>query len=136
LTYSNLGDALWIAGRRGEATVAFNAAERSAVAALDIDPNETNRRMDLAWIRAMLGDSDSARSLIDSALAKAPDDPYVYYIDALIWLRADDAGEALSALQIAVDKGYPKTLLAAEPHLARLRQHPRFNEILTRGEID
>ena len=90
--------------------------------------------MDLAWILAMLDQSDEARVLISRALEQAPDDPYVYYINGLIWLRLGDIDESLSSLQIAVDKGYSKVLLAAEPHLTPLRQDPRFNQLLAQGE--
>ena len=114
---------------------AFEAAAQSAVAALDVDPNDPNRRMDLAWIRAMQGYADEARDLIDTARSQTTDDPYVHYIDALIWLRADNPDEALDALEIAVDQGYSKVLLAAEPHLTKLRQHPRFNALLARSEV-
>jgi serine/threonine-protein kinase len=134
LTHSNLGDALWVAGRREEATQTFEKAEQLALEAFDVDPNDPNRQMDLAWIQAMLGQSEDARTLIDRARGQSPNDPYVYYIDALIWLRSDNADEALAALEIAVEKGYSTTLLAAEPHLARLRQHPRFNQLLSRSE--
>jgi tetratricopeptide (TPR) repeat protein/TolB-like protein len=135
LTHSNLGDALWIAGHHDEATQSFEAAEKLVVAAFDVNPNDANRQMDLAWIRAMLGQVDTARTLIERSRSLSPDDPYVNFIDALIWLRTDDAEKALRALELAVDKGYPKTLLAAEPHLARLRQHPRFNQLLSRSEV-
>jgi tetratricopeptide (TPR) repeat protein/TolB-like protein/DNA-binding winged helix-turn-helix (wHTH) protein len=135
LTHSNLGDALWIAGRHDEAILSFEEAEKLAIAALDVNPNDPNRQMDLAWILAMLGRVEEARALIERAQSLSPDDPYVYFIDALIWLQTDDAEEALAALEMAVDKGYSKTLLAAEPHLSRLRQHPQFNQLLSRSEV-
>ena len=131
LKLSNLGDALWIADRTDEATRVFERAETLAVGALDVNPNNANTQMDLAWIRAMLGEYVEARDLIGRSLSQSPNDPYVHYIDALIWLRTEDADEALAALELAVNEGYPKVLLSAEPHLARLRQRPRFNELLT-----
>lgn len=134
LMRSNLGDALWIADRRDEATEAFSRAEQLAIAALDVNPSDPNVQMDLAWIRAMLGRHDEARGLIEQARIKSPDDPYVYFIDALIWLRTNDADEALFALETAVEMGYSQVLLAAEPHLAGLRQHPRFNKLLAYSE--
>lgn len=134
LAQSNLGDALWIAGRHQEARDAFEKARQLVTQGLDVNPNDPLAQMDLAWIMAMLGKSDEARELIDRALAQAPEDPYVYYIDALIWLRLEDDDKALASLDTAVSKGYSKVLLAAEPHLASLRQDPRFNQLLADGE--
>ena len=134
LKLSNLGDALWIAARYDEAMAAFEAAEQLAIAALDVNPNDANVEMDLAWIRAMLGKNDEARTLIEHARSQASDDPYIDYIDALIWLRSDNTDAALTALEAAVQKGYSQTLLAAEPHLAALRQQPRFNRLLAHSE--
>jgi len=134
LKRSNLGDALWVAGKQEEAKEVFAAAERLAIVALDVNPNDANHEMDLAWIRAMLGKNNEARTLIEHARSQAANDPYGDYIDALIWLRSDDIDAALTALETAVQKGYSQTLLAAEPHLATLRMHPRFNRLLASSE--
>lgn len=131
LSLSNLGDALWVAGEHDEALRAFESAEKLASNALQVNPNDPNFQMDLAWINAMLDKNAEARTLIDRARARAPDDPYVYYIDGLILLRNGDTEAALTALETAAEKGYSLTLLAAEPQLEALRQHPRFTHILT-----
>ena len=135
LRLSNLGDALWIADRRDEALAVFRQAEELAVAALDVNPNDTSIQMGLAWIRAMLGEHQGARELIERARSLAQDDPYADYLDALIWLRTDDVDEALAALERAVDAGYSQILLAADPHLERLRQSPRFNQLLADARV-
>ena len=132
LKWSNLGDALWIAGNSGEARQVFSTAEELATSALQVNPNDAGYLMDLAWISAMLGKNEDARTLIDKARSQAPDDPYVHYIDGLILLRSGDADTALSALEVAAEKGYSLQMMAAEPHLASIRDHPRFNAILER----
>ena len=48
-------------------------------------------------------------------------------------LRQGDSVAALEALKLAVDKGYSVKLMAAEPHLASLHGHPKFNEIVGPG---
>ena len=35
------------------------------------------------------------------------------------------------AVRDAIDKGYSRILIAAEPHLEELRQDPRFNELMS-----
>ena len=126
LARSNLGDALWAAGREDEAIREFEAAEALAAGALSVNPNDPYTMMDLAWIRAMLNKPIEARALIDKARELAPDDPYTYYYDALILLRAGNENAAIEALQVAAEKGYSKVMLAAEPHLETLRGDPRF----------
>ena len=45
-----------------------------------------------------------------------------------------DADGAVDSLEIAVEKGYPTTVLAAEPHLAPLRSDRRFIAIIGRDK--
>ena len=55
---------------------------------------------------------------------------YASDIDALILLRGGADEAALTRLETATDKGYSVEMLAAEPHLASLSEHPRFRVIL------
>ncbi len=126
LAHATLGDALWFGGRKTAALQEFAVAELLASSAFDVNPNDPLTMMDLAWIRAMLDERDDARRLIDMAQRMAPDDPYAYFYDALINLKAGNRSDALAALQTAVDKGFSRKLLAAEPHLASLREDPQF----------
>ena len=130
LVWSNLGDALWVADRRSDASDAFSQAEDLARRDLQVNPNDGVTLMDLAWIRAMLDDSVDARYLIDRANGFLESDPYVHYIDGLIWLRSGDADHALEALEMAADMGYSLQMLAAEPHLSSLRDDSRFKAII------
>jgi len=130
LARSSLGDALWIAGREDEALREFEDAERFVENPLQVNPNDPYIVMDLAWIKAMLGKLDEARALIDRARDMAPDDPYSYYYDGMVFLRAGDKQAAMTALEIAAEKGYPGELLGVEPHLAELRDEPRFLAIV------
>ena len=132
LLWSNLGDALWVAGRNDEAQTTFEQAETLALAAIEVNPNSANNQMDLAWISAMLGKTDAAREHIELARSLVPDSPYMHYIDALILIRVGDTESALSALELAVDNGYSVGVIAAEPHLGEIRENPRFRAILER----
>ena len=81
----------------------------------------------------MLGDEQAARTDIMRAMESSPDDPYTSYIEALILVRYGDVGQALDSLERAVANGYSTTILKAEPLLASLRGHPRF-EALTNAQ--
>lgn len=133
LARSNLGDALWVAGREADALQEFARAEALALGAFEVNPNNPFTMMDLAWIQAMLGKPEEARKLMDKALTLAPDDPYTHYYDALVYLKAGDKNAALTALEIAVGKGYSALMLAAEPHLKPLRDDPRFSILIISG---
>ena len=122
LPKSNLGDALSIAGRKDDAKREFEAADRLANDALQVNPNDPFTLMDLAWIKASLGKDIEARRLIDRALELVPSDPYVHYINGLILNRHGDSEGAIAALQTAVEYGYPDALLADDPNTSNLRQ--------------
>lgn len=132
LARSNLGDALWVAGRTADATAAYRQAEPLAEQALRINPKDPFAMMDLAWIRAMLGKDGEARTLINTALQLAPDDPYSHYYDGLVHLRAGDKERAIGAFEEAVERGYSQRLLAVEPLLEPVRLNPHFAEIVNR----
>lgn len=133
LARSNLGDALWIAGRADDARREFETAEEMAEGAQGVNPNDPFTMMDRAWIQAMLDKPEVARRLINKALELAPDDPYTHYINALVYLRSGNRNAALDALEKAAEIGYSRQMLAAEPHLAPLKADPRFATIVNDG---
>jgi len=133
LARSNLGDALWNAGRKAEAQHEYGKAETMAESALAVNPNDPLKMMDLAWIRAMLDKHEEARVLMNKALVMAPDDPYTYYYDGIVYLRAGDKEAAIDALEIAADKGYPRLMMSEEPHLKELRNDARFSAMVNAG---
>ena len=130
LVRSNLGDALWAAGNRSEAIEIFSVANDLALDALRVNRNDAFILMDLAWIKTALGEHAKARELIDDALDKVPDDPYVHYIEALIHNRRGDTTGALEALETAVELGYSTELLARDPNLSNLYRNSSFNSRL------
>lgn len=131
LARSNLGDTLWIAGRKAAALQEFKQAESLIRNALQINHNDPFLMMDLSWIYAMLDKRQNARTTIDRGLALAPDDPYSHYINGLVHLRAGDKAAALLALRLAADMGYSRRMMAAEPHLNLLKNEPEFLAILS-----
>ena len=134
LARSNLGDALWAAGREDEASREFAAAEALAKRALDVNPNDPLIIMDLAWIRASLDKHDEARSSIEKAIELAPADPYVHYINGLMLNRRGNSMAALKAFETAIERGYSARLLAGDPHISNLQSDARFHEILHLSE--
>jgi tetratricopeptide (TPR) repeat protein/TolB-like protein len=134
LAWSNLGDALWISGKKEQARDAFQTAEELARSALQVNPNDPGYLMDLAWITTMLDQSEEAGKLIGRARTLSPDDPYVHYYDGLIHLHNGDTDAALSSFELSVEKGYSLEMLAADPQLAPLQGDQRLEKLTRRGK--
>jgi len=133
LAWSNLGDVLLFSSESERAAQAFATAERLAESQLEINGRDALVLIDLAWIKAMLGNFDEAQDLIMQALEVAPEDPYVHYIDGLVLVQRGDHSAAISSLETAIEKGFPIALMAAEPHLETLLREPRFQGLI--GEV-
>ncbi|MDH3303938.1 MAG: tetratricopeptide repeat protein [Gammaproteobacteria bacterium] len=134
LARSNLGDALWVAGRRDDARREFEKAEALAARALQVNPNNPLVMMDLAWVKTALDKHDEGQSLIKKAIELSPEDPYVHYINGLMFNRRGNSTDALKALRAAVEQGYSTKLLASDPNIANLQGDSRFNEVLSLSE--
>ena len=132
LYWSNLGDILWHSGQQEEARNAFRRAAELANAALEVNPSDSSVTMDRAWIKAMLDDREGALADIQASAENLADDPYVDYIRGLILHRDGDGEAAITSFEKAVAKGYPITILAAEPHLAPLHEKSRFAALIGR----
>jgi len=132
LAWMNLGDALSFSEQTAEASQAFVTAEGLAEGQLAINRMDSETMMDLAWIKAMLGKMNDAVKLVGRAQSIAPSDPYVHYIHGLVMTRRGEHTAALTELEVAVEMGYPLLMLAAEPHLASLRDQPRFIALTSR----
>ena len=81
----------------------------------------------------MLGETDRARELIDRAIALAPNDPYAWYYDALIRHHSGDVAGALDAIEKAIETGYSRVMLKADPILANLHAQQRFAALLAQN---
>ncbi len=134
LAWANLADTLWAAGMIQEARQAYQEAESMAARALEVNPNDPFATMDMAWIKAALGEHDEARWLIERAIELAPDEPYMHYYEGLIHNRAGNSSQAFVSLRTAVDHGFSKVMLAGDPNLANLRGDSRFSDIANGSE--
>ena len=124
--WSNLGDVLERSGDSAAAARAFVEAERLARQRLAVNSLDYQTITDLTWIVAMLDRLDEAQRLITTARELAPMDPYVHYIEALVRLRLGETDAALDRLEAAVEMGYSRAMIRAEPHLTNLRDNERF----------
>lgn len=130
LVWSNLGDVLSYSAAPDRARSAFERAEELAESELLVNSRDPQTMANLAWIKAMLGHIDDAEGLVTSAREIAAEDPYVHYIEALILAKRGDHEAALQKLSTAIRLGYPRALIAAEPHLIPVRSADRFTNLV------
>ncbi len=130
LLWMNLGDILDAAGKIDESRAAFEKAAELTRLNAEVNANDPALLMDVAWISAMLGDEQTALQNIARASTALPDDPYADYVLGLIHNKYGDSEAAIVAFQSAVNKGYSRVMLAAEPHLKDLRADARFRALL------
>jgi hypothetical protein len=76
---------------------------------------------------------EEARRMIDRAIEVSPDDPYVRYYDGLLNHKTGEKELAVESFRLAVDRGYPVAMLAADPLLQGLHGDKRFEQLLSDG---
>lgn len=130
IVWLNLADALYFAGHQKQAREAFRRTAELSADRLSVNPGDAESLQAFAWASMMLGDAAEARRAMDRALQASPNDPRVFYYDALIRARTGDRTGALAAIEQAVAAGYPRAMLAAEPYLQDLRNETRFGVLV------
>lgn len=132
----NLGDALLYSSEPDKAPAAFQESVVIAESDLAVNPRNVEALYGMAWASAMLGDSEKANELINRAKRIDPTNPYVHYFDALVKTAEGAFDEALLALQLAVDRGYPAIMLENEPHLVDLKGSEQFSTTISASTPD
>jgi serine/threonine-protein kinase len=120
---ANLAEALMrLPGQEERAKAAYEKAFAGAVASAKKEPQRPSYPSQAGLFAARLGKTDPARQWTDVAVALAPKSPEVLFNAAtsMAWL-ADEAS-ARQLLARALSNGYPASLVAQEPALARMVQ--------------
>jgi tetratricopeptide (TPR) repeat protein len=127
--WGHLGDARESLGQRDAARRAYETAADLARQNLGVNADDIDTRVQLAGYDAHLGRDDLAKGALADAMHLTPGDLYLYYETAVAYtiLRMPDA--ALDALAVAVEQGYPRRLVAADPQFESLRTLERFSRI-------
>jgi len=126
----NLADSLNFAGQAEESAAAFRNARDLSSKLLSVNNTNSEAIVTLAWTQNMLGQHQESLATVEKGLEIDPGDPYGYYYDALIRYQTGDEEAALRSLATALEKGYPASLLIAEPYLGDLRANERFHAMI------
>ncbi len=129
--WANLGDAYrQIPGRAEQARESYERAVQLVRAELSSQPNDPQLQSRLALYLARIGDTAAARA------AMPEPGPNLYFQSPSAWFRAcltyEAMGErdrALDALGEALRRGYPLSVVEAEPELVELRQDVAFHRL-------
>jgi eukaryotic-like serine/threonine-protein kinase len=135
LYWGNLADAYrWTPGKQDRAKATYARAIGLAERALEVNPRDTDALGLLAVCEAKSGGLEKARLLIGHALAIAPKDVNVMNEAVEVYTLAGEQPKALDCLKGAVQGGYPRFELEANPELASLRNDPRYREIMAEAK--
>ena len=132
--WGNLADAYYFSdGMQSAAEVAYSQAIALGEGRLAVNAGEADTLSDLAHYNARNGQRERARELIGMAIDSAPNDMYVHYNAALVHAQFGETDAALDAIERAVALDYQRELLPVDPGLKRLRDQPRFAELVADG---
>jgi len=133
--WGNLADAYrWTPGKQDRAKATYARAIELAERALEVNPRDTDALGSLAVYEAKSGNLEKARPFIGRALAIAPKDVDVLSCAAEVYTLAGEQQKALDSLTSAVQAGYPRSEIEANPELAGLRNEPRYREIMAEAK--
>jgi tetratricopeptide (TPR) repeat protein/TolB-like protein/tRNA A-37 threonylcarbamoyl transferase component Bud32 len=129
--WGNLADAYrWNPGDQGRAMTTYARAIALAEKDLEVNPQDPNALGSLGQYQAKSGAPEKARQLIGRALAIAPKDVDLLAQAAEVYAVIGDQQNALDCLKSAVQTGYPRFEIEANPEFAKLRENPEYREIM------
>jgi serine/threonine-protein kinase len=131
----NLADAYrWTPGEKDRAKPTYAQAIALVQRDLQVNPRDTDALGYLALYEAKYGDLEKARQPIGQALALAPKDVNMQSMAAEVYAVTGDQQKALDCLKSAIQGGYPRFELEANPELDVLRKDPRYREIMAKAK--
>jgi eukaryotic-like serine/threonine-protein kinase len=135
LCVGNLADAYrWTPGNHDRAIATYARAIGLVERDLEVNPRDTDALSSLALYAAKSGALEKARQSIGRALAIAPKSVDVLSKAAEVYALAGEEQKALDCLKSAVQGGYPRFELEANPEFAALRKDPRYREIMAEAK--
>jgi len=133
--WGNLADAYrWTPGEKDRANATYARAISLAKLDLEVNPRDTDALSSLALYQTKSGEPERGCHSITQALAIAPKDVDLLGQAVEVYAVAGEQQKALDYLKSAVQSGYPRFEIEANPELARLRNDPRYREIMAEAK--
>jgi serine/threonine-protein kinase len=134
-TWGGLGDACRFAeGQTERAREAYSKAIELAEDVLRVNPSDADATALLAHYYANIDESERAKELLARAMKLAPQSMFVCYDAAVTNVRLGETDKALTAIEQAVELGYPVDLLSLDAGLVPLIKTDRFAALLAKSE--
>jgi adenylate cyclase len=123
-------------GRHQEALAVGRETMSRIEKTLTRSPDDTRSIMDGANTLAFLGEKERAREWIRRVLILEPDDAMVQYNMACALAQIGETEQSIELLETAWQKIDPGFInwMKNDSDLASLRDHPRYRELIRRGE--
>jgi tetratricopeptide (TPR) repeat protein len=119
----------WVYVYSGAFDKGIEAIRRSLAA----DGGDPSLSPDLAYIDAMLGKRDQTRQILNRLLTLAKKNPVAPGMIALVYIALDERAQALTWLEKAYQQhSSMMTWLKTDPRFDRIREEPRFQELMRR----
>jgi eukaryotic-like serine/threonine-protein kinase len=129
--WGNLARAYRWAGQQRQAQNAYQRAIDLARQEINHNPRDARIRGNFAQMLAEINHGAEALVEVAATLDRAPKDVSVLFRAALVRELTGDRAGALQALEAAVRGGYSVVDIRRHPDLARLREDPRFVDLMT-----
>lgn len=130
----NLAETLWhLPTRRADAFTEYRVAARLLEVELDLVPGAADRQALLALVYSRLGQAAESDRRLAEALRLGADFPDVQLLVATIAADREDWAAATTALQRAVELGYPPALIRSAPDFRPLHGRAEFIRLTDRA---
>ncbi len=129
--WGNLAVAYYYApGLRDKSYPVYEKAIESALAELDVNPNDSDVIISLAGYHAKLGNQQQSLEYIGKALKLASENATILYLAGTAFETIGYRDEALIHIQKAIQNGYPVNDIISQLELENLIEDPRFQSFL------
>ncbi len=130
ILFGNLGDAYRWSGHSDKANAAYDKAISLAFQQLQVNPRSADAMGDLALYYAKKGAAQNALQYIAQARTINPQDVYLIYSEAQVKALVGQPEDAMKALKLALQKGYPAQEAWNDPELQKLQALPQFLQLV------
>jgi TolB-like protein/Flp pilus assembly protein TadD/DNA-binding winged helix-turn-helix (wHTH) protein len=120
--WGNLADVQRFTGSDdASSTASYKRAIELANLQLEVNPNDPDTLVNLAWYYVNLGSRVSASSALQAANPKMISDPGQLYMTALVYTLLGDSATAEQYLEKAASRGFPQVMIDATPEFSSSR---------------
>jgi tetratricopeptide (TPR) repeat protein len=131
----NLADAYRWSGQPAKAAELYKKAIALAYQALQVNPRNSEAMARMALYYAKQGATGRALEYINKARAIDAKNVEFIFGQAVVESLSGDQTAALRDLRTAVEKGYSLRQIESEPDLKRLRETPRYRELISTAGV-